>query len=102
MSEQELFNLLKPLEPSMQLYLQNKLNGLSANEVDIIRKTFSTVRTIVKTPMPVRFQTSCSSCVKETFNTYVTLFYQLKEKYEPKVSTGQTISGGIKKNNKKK
>lgn len=94
MSEQELYNQLKPLEKSMNQYLQNKLGGLSANETDIIRKTFQTVKTMVKTPMPVQFQTSCSACVKQVFVSYIDLYFKLKDKFESKP---EIKSGGNRK-----
>jgi|GEM_PF-2623649 len=108
LTEKELYNKLKILEKSINLFNKNKLTGLNANEVNILKITFDTVKSMVKTPMPVKLTTSCSSCIKQAFSAYVDLYGKLKDKFdkpepvETVVTTGQTESNNLNKNNKKK
>lgn len=80
MTETELYDKLKPLEPTMLQYIESKSGYLSPEANAIIKECYPTLLAMSSGGLPRVYKSSCSSCVKTVFNTVCSLYFRLKEK----------------------
>lgn len=91
MTEQKFYEKLKPLEPAMENYLKTNGGGLTATEVGVLKELYPTLQIMTNQGLPRVFKASCSTCVREVFAVYASVYYRLKAGFEK--------AAGVDKNN---
>jgi hypothetical protein len=77
MTNEEFVEKLKPLEPAMEAFAKTGGGGLTASEVGILKELYPVLKAMAPDGLPRVFKISCSSCVREVFAVYTSVYFRL-------------------------
>jgi hypothetical protein len=79
MTDKEFYNKLKELEPKMELFNSTRGGSLSIDDVNLIKSIYTKLVELSSGHINRNFNTSCSTCIRETFQILISVYYRLKE-----------------------
>jgi len=81
MTEEQLYNLLKPLSSKFEAYKNKQLHAVSADDVEQMKPAYTAINELYIGALPRLFNASCSSCVADAFKQMVLVWDRLAKVY---------------------
>jgi len=82
MTDKEFVEKLKPLEAAMAAFAKTGGGNLTASEVGLLKDLYPHLKAMAPDGLPLAFKSSCSTCVREVFAVFTSVYFRLKSTKE--------------------